>query len=916
MEANMVDAHRSPSGLLDRESERDVLERLVAGVRAGQSRVLVMRGDAGVGKTVLLAHLAAVADGCRIARAAGVESEMELAFAGLHALCSPMLDRLGHLPGPQRDALTTAFGLSEGPPPDRFLVGLAVLSLLADAAEEQPLVCIVDDAQWLDLVSAQTLAFVARRLLAERVGLVFAVRQYREERVLEGLPEVAVEGLPAEHARLLLNATIPGPLDERVQERILGEAGGNPLALLELPRGLTPAELAGGFGLLDARPLASRLEHTFLQRVGALPRDTQLLLLTAAAEPLGDLGVLWRAAEILGIGGLAAGPAEAAGLIELGLRARFTHPLVRSAVYGAADPADRRYVHRALAEATDPIADPDRRAWHRAHATATPDEEVAAEMARSADRAQRRGGLSAAAAFLQRAAELTPDPAVRIERSLAAAQAKLDVADAASASDLLAAAELGPVDELQRARLERLRGQIAFVSRRGRDAPPLLLEAAKRLEPLDIGMARDTYLEAMASAMYAGRLGSGPDEREVAEAACAAPPAQAPGAAGVLLDALVTRFTEGYAPAVAPLSRALRAFAEPDGGGADRRWLWLACRLAQDLWDDELWHALATRGVRLARETGALSLLPVMANYLAALDVHSGDFGAAAALVDEVEAITQATGLPPLKYGVCMLAAARGDEAQALFESAWRSGMERGEGSGLAQWLWLSAMRHNGRGRYHEALVEARRACEHEDVMAYGWALVELIEAGARVGAADEAAAALERLSERTQASGTEWALGIEARCRALVSGEEAHYHESIERLGRSRATLELARSRLLYGEWLRRENRRTDAREELRAAHESFSQMGAGAFAERARRELLATGETVRRITSDTRDALTPQEVQVARLARDGHTNPEIGAQLFISPRTVEYHLRKVFRKLDVENRRDLRAALADGGG
>jgi DNA-binding CsgD family transcriptional regulator len=909
-------APRPPSsGLLDRVSERDVLERLVAGVRAGQSRVLVLRGEAGVGKTALLRHLSTAAKGCRIARAAGVESEMELAFAGLQALCAHMLDRLERLPSPQRDALSTAFGLSAGPPPDRFLVGLAVLSLLADAAEEQPLVCIVDDAQWLDRVSAQTLAFVARRLLAERVGLVFALRDSGDEHVLEGLPELTIEGLPADEARHLLDAAIPGPLDERVKARILGEAGGNPLALIELPRGLTPAELAGGFGLPDARPLPSRIEHTFLQRVQTLPRDTQLLLLTAAAEPLGDLGLLWRAAEILGIDGKAGRPAEAAGLIELGFRVRFPHPLVRSAVYRASDPTDRREVHRALADSTDPDVDPDRRAWHRAHATAIPDEAVAGEMARSADRAQRRGGLAAAAAFLQRAAELTPDPAMRVERSLAAAQAKLDVADAASASALLAVAELGPVDELQRARVERLGAQIAFTSRRGRDAPPLLLEAARRLDPLDAKMARATYLEAIASAMFAGRLGTDPDEREVAEAARASNGVQAVGAADLLLDALVTRFTEGYAASVRPLSRALRAFGEPDGGGEDRRWLWLACRLAQDLWDDELWHVLATRGVGLARDTGALNLLPNALNYLAALNVHSGAFAAAAAQIDEVEAITKATGLPQLKYAAGLLAAARGDQAkvQALSDVAIPNAIARGEGSALGGRGWFTALLHNGHGQYGEALADARQACEHEDVMFYGRALVELIEAGVRADRPDEAAAALDRLSERTRASGTEWALGIEARCRALLSDDESLYRESIERLARSRAAVELARSRLLYGEWLRRENRRTDARELLRAAHESFSHMGAAAFAERTRRELLATGETVRRITADTRDALTPQEIQVARLARDGHSNPEIGAQLYISPRTVEYHLRKVFRKLDVSGRKELRDALTD---
>jgi DNA-binding CsgD family transcriptional regulator len=519
--------------------------------------------------------------------------------------------------------------------------------------------------------------------------------------------------------------------------------------------------------------------------------------------------------------------------------------------------------------------------------------------------------MAAAAAFLQRAAELTPDPAVRVERSLDAAAAKLEVADFASASELLSAAALGPVDELQRARLARLGARIVFVSQRGRDAPPLLLAAARRLAPLAAAMARETYLEAFASAMYAGRLGDGPDEYEVAKAARASCQVPAAGPADALLGALVTRFTEGYAAGVAPLLRAVRRFGEPDGGGRDRHWLWLACRLTQDLWDDELWHALASRGVDLARQTGAL--LPNAANYLAAFSVHSGDFATATALVDEVDAITHATGVPPLKYAATMLAAARGDEAAALMESARRSLMERGEGSALSVWLWNRAVLHNANSRYGEALAAARQACEHEDLMAYGWGLVELIEAGVRSGAADEAASALDRLSERTQASGTEWALGSEARCRALVSDDESGYREAIERLARTRAAVELARSRLVFGEWLRRQNRRAEAREVLRAAHQSFSRMGAAAFAERARRELLATGETVRRLTDDARDVLTPQEVQVARLARDGHTNPEIGAQLFISPRTVEYHLRKVFRKLDVATRRELRDALTE---
>ena len=910
----MVTATQPSPEFVDRLNERGVLGQLVADVRGGQGQVLVLRGTAGCGKTALLLQLSAAAKGCRIAWATGVESEMELAFAGLHSLCAPLLGHLEPLPAPQREALSTALGMSAGPPPDRFLVGLAVLSLLADAAEEQPLVCIIDDAQWLDHVSSQTLAFVARRLLAERVALVFAVREHGDEGVLAGLPELLIGGLASEHARRLLDAVLPGPLDEQVKTRILDETRGNPLALIELPRGLTPAELAGGFGFRDARQLTSRIERGFVQRAEKLPRDSQLLLLTAAAEPVGDTRLLWRAAERLGLGVDAGGPAETAGLIELGVRVRFPHPLVRSAMYIASNPSDRRDVHRALADVTDPVLDPDRRAWHRAHATAQPDEDVAAEMILSAGRALRRGGLAAAAAFFQRAAELTPDAAVRVERALTAAQAKLDVGDAVSASKLVDAAELGPLDELQRGRLERLRAQIVFATQRGRDAPAVLLNAARRLEPLDNTLARETYLEAISSAMFAGRLATGPHEREIAEHArvLATPtPLRVPD---LLLDGLVQRFTDGYAPSAAPLTRALRRLAAVDDVGDDQRWLWLACRLAQDLWDDDLWYALASRGARIGRDSGRLSLLANSLNHLAAFHVHSGDFATAAVMIDEVDLIAQATGLPPLKYSRCKLIAARGDrvQLQAMFSIVSESAGGRGEGSAFDQYLCLSALLYNGHGEYDKALAVARQACEDEGVISYGWALVELVEAAVRIGDLDLAATSLNRLSVRTRACGTEWALGVEARCRGLLSDEEAFYQESTERLARSRATVELARSQLCYGEWLRRVNRRADARELLRAAHESFSRMGADAFAERARRELLATGETVRKRAGNTLDALTPQEVHVAMMARDGHTNPEIGARLFISPRTAEYHLHKVFRKLGIAGRRDLRDALA----
>jgi DNA-binding CsgD family transcriptional regulator len=892
----------------------------------GESSVLVVRGEAGVGKTALLEYVAEQASGCRIARIGGVESEMELAFAGLHRLCAPMLDGLDGLPAPQANALRVAFGTQEGDAPDRFLVALAVLSLLAEAAEVEPLVCLVDDVQWLDRASAQTLTFVARRLLAERIAMVFAVREPNDLNDLTGLPELVVAGLSDGDARSLLASAMPGRLDQRVLDQIIAETRGNPLALLELPRGLTPAELAGGFGLPDARPLASRVEETFVQRVRTLPRETQRLLLLAAAEPVGDVSLLWRAAEQLGIRGDASRPAEAAALIELGIRVRFRHPLMRSAAYRAADFRDRQEVHRALAEATDPETDPDRRAWHQAQAAAGPDEAVADELERSADRAQARGGAAAAAAFLARAAELTPDPAQRGERAVAAAQAKFDAAASDAALELLATAELAPLDELQRARLERLRAEIVFARTRGSDAPALLLAAARRLEPLDAAMARETHLEATAAAMYAGRLGDNPGVRAAAEAAQAAPPApQPPRAIDLLLDGVATRFTEGYSAGVPPLRTALDAFRRVEGLTArDARWLWLACRLAADLWDDELWYELATRGLRVARDTGALRVLPIAATYRASLHVHAGAFDAASALIEEADALVQATEMAPLKYASLMLAAWRGDEAEALelFEAGRREATARGEGLGLGVLEWATALLYNGHGRYAEALAVAQQGCEQDDAGLYAWTLVELIEAGVRSGATDASSAALDRLSGRTQASGTDWALGIEAGSRALLSdGRDAEplYREAVERLARTHGVVHLARARLLYGEWLRRQSRRVDAREELRAAHDTFSRIGAEGFAERARGELLATGETAPRRTVETRDVLTPQEAQIARMASDRQTNPEIGAKLFISPRTVEYHLRKVFTKLDISSRKELRGALAgvpDAGG
>jgi DNA-binding CsgD family transcriptional regulator len=901
------------SGFLDRTSEREVLDRLLATARGGEGAVLVMRGEAGIGKTALLRYAARQASGFRVAQVAGVEAEMELPFSGIHQLCAPVLDHLDALAQPQQNALNVALGLAPGDVPDRFLVGLAVLGLLSAAAEERPLLCLVEDGHWLDAASGLILGFVARRLQADPVAIVAAVREPNTRHDFDGLPELRLGGLGEEDARTLLMSAIPGRIDDRVRDRIVAETRGNPLALLDLPRSMSAAELAGGFELLPATDLPRHLEEQYHQRAGELPEATQRLLLLAAAEPLGDATLIWRAAQAIGIDRSSLPPAEDARLVEVGARVRFRHPLVRSAVYRAAAASERRDAHRALAETTDPDTDPDRRAWHRAHAAVGVDEAVAAELERSADRARSRGGAAAAAAFLARAAELTPDPAERGRRALAAAQAKFDAAAAEAALDLLATAELAPLDEFQRAWLERLRAEITFARTRGSDAPAPLLDAALRLEPLDTAMARETHLEAITAAMFAGRLGDGPGLREVAEAAQAAPAAEQPRAIDLLLDGLATRFTEGYSASLPPLRKALGELRDVEElTERDMRWLGLGCRLAQDLWDDELWYVLSTGGLRIARETGALSVLPLAATYRAALHVQAGEFGTASTLIAEAEAITQATGMAPLKYAWLMMAAWRGNEAEGLelIEAARLEGKARGEGMGLRALGGFTALLLNGCGRYGEALDAAQRGCDQDDVGMFGWTLVELIEAGVRSGATDAAVAALERLSERTQASGTDWALGIEASSRALLSnGPDADrlYREAVDRLERTRGAVHLARARLLYGEWLRRENRRVDAREQLRAAHEMFSEIGAEGFAERARHELAATGETARSRTDDARVVLTPQEAHIARLAKEGLSNPEIGAQLFISPRTVQYHLRKVFQKLDITSRNQL---------
>jgi DNA-binding CsgD family transcriptional regulator len=918
-----VAAEGAPA-ILGRARERQALDRLLDGARGGESAVLVILGDAGIGKTALMHYCARQASGCRVAEIAGVESEMELPFAALHQLCGPMLENLEKLPIPQEQALRVAFGLAEGTAPDRFVLGLAVLSLLAEVAMKQPLVCLVDDAQWLDEASSQVLSFVGRRLLAESVVLVLGVREVGDTRLFPDLPALALDGLADGDARALLRAAIPGHLDEQVRDRIVAETRGNPLGLLELPRGMSPVELAGGFVVPGTATVSGHIEDQYVQRVRALPESTQRLMLLAAADPTGDATLLWRAARTLGVGQDAAAAADSEQLLDVGLRVRFRHPLVRSAAYAAATAEERRAAHEALAAATDGQVDPDRRVWHLAAAATRPDEAVAAALEQSAGRAQGRGGFAAAAAFLQRAAALTPDAATRVERALAAALAHVHAGGFEAARGLLAEAEAGALDDLQRARVELLRGQVASLSNAGREAPSLLLQAANRLEPLDVGLARATYLGAWGASLFAGRLAEpGGQLQDVSlSARSAPPPAGIQQPTDLLLDGLATVITEGRAAAKPMLTDAVSSFLHDElATEVLLQWGVLAEAAAVALWDFESWAALCTRQVEIARASGALAPLSIALNGVGMIAVWAGDFEAAASLSAEDEAVKAAIGTRISPYGGTLLAAYAGQpaEAAALFAATSQDALARGEGLGVQLVSWTTAILNNGLGRYGDALAAAQQAAaEDSGPFISAWVPSELVEAAVRTGEREVAVDAMRSLSATTAGVDTDWAAGIELRSRALVSEgrtAEDSYRKAVNHLSRTPLRPELARSHLLYGEWLRRQNRRIDARQHLRAAYDMFATMGAEGFAERARRELLATGEKIRKREIDTSAELTPQEEHIARLARDGRSNPEIGAELFISARTVEWHLGKVFAKLGITSRKALHNALPTRG-
>ena len=926
--AREVNEVRADVALVDRSAEREALRGLLARAADGYSGALVLRGEVGVGKTALLNETvaAAAAGGMQTIRLTGVEPETHLSYAGLHWFLLPFADHLERLPAPQRDALRSTFGLVAGPPADRFLVALAVLTLLAEAASAAPLVCVVDDVQWLDPESAVVLGFVARRLYAERVVLLFAVRQPAGELpALAGLPELAIAGLDEGAALELLASLVPGPLSPAVGARIVAETGGNPLALMEVALELSPAQLAGVELLPEPLPVGGSLEEAFGRRVSRLPAEAQLLLAVAAAEPTASQALVWRAAGQLGIDPDAAASADLGGLAAIGSQVEFRHPLIRSVVYHTMPLRQRRLIHRALAAAGDG-SEPDRVAWHLGMAAAGPDEAVAARLEQAAGRARDRGGYAATVMFLSRAAELSADEGLRAGRLLAASEAALIAGQPVRAGALLEAATPKLGDPLARAQAKRLHGTIRCALGQAGEASSILLAAVRALAPYDPRGARETLLEAVEAALFAGWSASQAVMPEVAAAARAMPgvPESEASAADLLLDGFVARAAAGYPAAVPLFRRAIAMFRSGElSPGEGLRGFALGGIAAAELWDDQAQHTLASRWIRLARDHGALTALPAALNYGAFAEITAGRFDAAAACTAERSEIITATGNPGI-HGTAAVAelhqlAWRGHETDArrIASAIAREATNAGH---VSQSIWVQlglAVLELGLGNYQAALQCVLGVFSDDHPFTGTHVLPDLVEAAARCGETAVADVALGRLAERAAAAGTPLALGLLARSRALLAGDdnaEPLYQEAIGHLKQCRAAPQLARAHLVYGEWLRRQRRRRDARDQLRTAHEMFTAMGAEAFAERARIELLATGERARQRTAQTETELTPQEAQIARLVSEGESNRDIAGQLFLSPSTVDYHLRKVYRKLGVASRTQLARTMADG--
>jgi DNA-binding CsgD family transcriptional regulator len=912
--------------LVGRSDERRLLASLLSSGGAGQAQSLVLRGEPGIGKSALIQDLVERADGWQVCQVVGVESEMELSYSGLQQLFGSVSASTAGLPTPHHAALEKVFGRLRGEPPDRFMVALAALELAGRVSEQKPLLWIVDDAQWVDRSTLQAVGFVARRVHHERMVVLIGARDYDDDGDLAGVTELRLAGLDPQDAARLFPAVL-GPTDPAVRDRILAEARGNPLALIELPRSWTTAELAAELSESGHVPLARHLELGFTTRLRQLPADTQTLLTLAAAEPTGDPGLLWSAAQLLGLDWRAAAPAEAADLIEFGRRVQFRHPLVRAAAYRSAPLQVRLEAHGALAQVTDGQRDADNRAWHRACSTVAHDETIAVELEQSAERARARGGLLGAAALLERAAALTPESARRADRTLVAASTKRDAGALNASVRLLDSIDEGHRSGRRAALIQRLRGRVAFDQGHAHEASPLLKESARLLEGFDPALARDTHLEALAAAVWAGGHDGPALIRQAAVTASDAPRGEGPErTSDVLLDAMVLRATEGYEAAAATLTRALAAVRDDEVGTDDvGSLLWLAGNrvagiLAIEAWDFSTGLALAERQVNVTREAGALVQLQFALNFLANYVALSGDLRRASELVEEESRIADMTLVGSVGQSRLLLSAFRGDAVTAvpLLESWIESATTNGQGRTVAFVHYLSAVLLNGLGQYGEALDHARRVVDWDALGYQTIAVTEFAEAASRQG---EEAALVELsawMTARAAATPTPWALGTASLVAALEAGDDDDadrlYRDGLAHVSRSPVKTTLARSHLLYGEWLRRKGRRRDAGEHLGAAHDAFTAMGMVAFADRARRELSATTRRrVRRYVDTPSRRFTSQEWQIAQLTQRGFSNREIGSRLFLSPRTVEWHLRNVFAKVGVSTRRQLRDSVLD---
>jgi DNA-binding CsgD family transcriptional regulator len=909
--------------LLGRDEELAWLGRALDDARRGRSRVLVVQGEAGIGTTTLLDRAAATATDCTALRVSGCESEQELTYASLHQLLGPLLPSYGALPDPQRRALGAAFGLIDGLPVDRFLLGLAVLSLLGMAAQEQPVVVIVDDAHLVDDGSLAVLSFVARRLDADRIAILFGLRRDRPAAALAGFPVLPLAGLHEGAVEELLRARTGVSICAAVASQLLAATGGSPLAIVEIGGLLSEDQLAGRDDLPDPLPIGGRLEAHFDDIVRALPEAGQrLLLVAAAASAPADHGFVPAAATALGCWPHGLVVAERAGLLHLDPMPRFRHPLVRSVIYAGSPAEARRDAHRVLSESATEAGDLVRAAWHLGLAASEPDEAVAARLEAVADDALERGGCGMAAAFRVRAAALTPDRGMRVDRSVAAAQNLLLSGSATRARDLLAELDPNIGDQVQRGVARRLHGQVRYATGEATGTVPLLLAAAEDLRDVDRQLARDTLLDGLSAAQLAGSSPhAGESSADVALVARSMPllHGTAPKVADRVLDASAAVHLEGAAAARPEL---LAALAEVTGMGSslDRqgrpteqvRWLGLGCWTAGALADDVNQLELARRLEAAARPHGALASLSVALLHLAMARLAQGLLPTAIDHLAERTALQEAMGWPA-DVGELISRSWRGDADGARAEVAHVAALVAASGHGwmLAFSDHASSVLDLGHGHYGAALEPARRAYWDNPSFALV-AFPNLIEAAVRSDASELAFEAAADLRRRTGPCPSPLVSALLESAAAVAAGPstaEEHFEAALQRLPWPDGVVG-GRIALLYGEWLRRQKRKLDAREQLRHAHAVLVTSGASAFADRARRELAAAGERTARPIDGRPSALTSQEAHIARLAAAGATNAEIATRLFLSSSTVDYHLRKVFRKLGVTSRRQLGAS------